>query len=114
MLETEPRNEISEVWSDVTLTLAILATFCALNAVLIYWVTGRALRPLIGPVGGVQGVGGGQLRADVEEHGTRELADLCRGFNQMAEKLAQAEDRKHRLERQLAGSAGGGTQRTGA
>jgi two-component system, NarL family, sensor histidine kinase UhpB len=102
VLETDSHNEISEVWGDATLTLAILVIFCGLNAVLVYWVTGRALRPLDAVSEGFNGLGAGNYALRVEERGPRELALLCRGFNQMAEQLAQAEDRKHRLEHQLA------------
>ncbi len=45
LLETDSRNEIGEVWSDLTLTLTILVLFCCLNALLVYWTIGRACRP---------------------------------------------------------------------
>jgi two-component system, NarL family, sensor histidine kinase UhpB len=102
LLETDSHNEISEVWGDVNMTLAILGLFCGLNAVLVYWVTGRALRPLDAVSEAFNGLGAGNYGLRVEEHGSRELALLCRGFNRMAEQLAQVEDRKHRLEHQLA------------
>jgi two-component system, NarL family, sensor histidine kinase UhpB len=102
LLRTEPRNEISEVWGDVTLTLAILVSFCGLNAVLVFWVTGRALRPLDAVAAAFNGIGAGNYGYRVGEQGPRELAQLCRGFNQMAGQLAEIDGRKHRLEHQLA------------
>jgi two-component system, NarL family, sensor histidine kinase UhpB len=102
MLETDARNEISEVWGDVVLTLSIVVIFCGLNAVLVYWVTGRALRPLGEVSAAFNGIGAGHYGMRVREHGSRELAQLCRGFNLMAEQLAEVEGRKHRLEHQLA------------
>jgi two-component system sensor histidine kinase UhpB len=102
LLQTDARNEIAEVWSNVVLTLAIVVTFCGLNAVLVYWVTGRALRPLVALSAAFNGIGAGHYELRVKEHGSRELAQLCRGFNLMAEQLAEIQGRKHRLEHQLA------------
>jgi two-component system sensor histidine kinase UhpB len=102
LLQADSRNEISEVWGDVTLTLSILGIFCGLNAVLVYWVTGRALRPLDAISAAFNGIGAGDYGLRVKEHGPRELAQLCRGFNLMAEQLAGVRSRKHRLEHQLA------------
>jgi two-component system, NarL family, sensor histidine kinase UhpB len=102
LLQADSRNEISEVWGDVTLTLSILGIFCGLNAVLVYWVTGRALRPLDAISAAFNGIGAGDYGLRVKEHGSRELAQLCRGFNLMAEQLAEVQSRKHRLEHQLA------------
>jgi two-component system sensor histidine kinase UhpB len=102
LLQTDSRNEISEVWGDVMLTLAILVIFCVVNAVLVYWVTGRALRPLDAVSAAFNDIGAGNYGLRVKEHGPRELAQLCRGFNQMAEQLTEIESRKHRLEHQLA------------
>jgi two-component system sensor histidine kinase UhpB len=102
LLETDSRNEISEVWGDAVLTIGILVSFCGLNAVLVYWVTGRALRPLDAVSAAFNGIGAGNYGLRVKERGPRELALLCRGFNRMAEQLAEIEGRKHRLEHQLA------------
>src|SRR6202522_1607536 len=59
LLQADSRNEISEVWGDVTLTLSILGVFCGLNAVLVYGVTGRALRPLDAISAAFNGIGPG-------------------------------------------------------
>jgi two-component system, NarL family, sensor histidine kinase UhpB len=102
LLQADSRNEISEVWGDVTLTLSILVIFCGLNAVLVYWVTGRALRPLDAVSAAFNSIGAGHYGLRVQEQGPRELAQLCRGFNLMAEQLTEIQGRKHRLEHQLA------------
>ena len=102
LFKTDSRNEISEVWGDAVLTVAILAIFCGLNAVLVYWVTGRALRPLDALSAAFNSIGAGNYGLRVKEDGPRELAQLCSGFNQMAAKLTDIEGRKHRLEHQLA------------
>jgi len=68
----------------------------------VYWVTGRALRPLDEVSAAFNGIGAGHYGLRVKEQGPRELAQLCRGFNLMAEQLAEVEGRKLRLEHQLA------------
>ncbi|HEY1725156.1 MAG TPA: histidine kinase [Steroidobacteraceae bacterium] len=101
-LDTNPRNEIAEVWSVVVLTLAMLATFCGLTALLVYWVTGRALQPLDEVSDAYHAIGAGNYRLRVRERVPREFARLCHGFNQMAARLDEMEERKLRLEHQLA------------
>lgn len=101
LLEPDSRNEISEVWSDLILTLAILATFCLLIAALVYWTTGRALQPLSQMVAAFGSIGGGDYELHVSERGPRELVQLSRGFNAMVERLRDIERRKQRLEEQI-------------
>jgi two-component system sensor histidine kinase UhpB len=101
-LEADPRNEISEVWDAVTVTLAILVAFGGLNAGLVLWVTARALRPLEAISAAFSQLGAGNYGLRIEEQGPRELARLCSGFNAMAAQLTDAEERRDRLERQLA------------
>jgi hypothetical protein len=48
ILETDPHNEIGEVWSDAMPTLIVLTLFCSLIAILVFWSTGAALRPRAG------------------------------------------------------------------
>jgi len=101
-LQADARNEVSEVWEDVMLTLTILAVFCALAAALVYWITGQALRPLQAISAAFDRVGSGHYNVIVPETGPRELAQVARGLNRMANQLAHAEGRRLRLERQLA------------
>lgn len=101
LLESDPHNEISEVWSSAVLMLGTLVLVCSLNAVLVYWVTGRALKPLDQVVAACARIGGGDYGLAVPEGGTRELAPLCRGFNLMAGQLAGMSRQRHRLEEQL-------------
>jgi two-component system, NarL family, sensor histidine kinase UhpB len=101
VLETDSHNEISEVWSDVLVTLTVLALFCVLNAVLVYWTIGRALRPLNDVIAAFGRIGEGDYAPQVPERGPLELRQLSRGFNQMAAHLGDMEMRKHRLEEQL-------------
>lgn len=101
ILQTDSRNEVSEVWSDVLLMLTILLIFCGANAVFVLWVIGQALRPLDEISASMTSVGAGNYGRRVTAAGPRELATLAHGFNQMAQQLESAEDRRRRLERQL-------------
>ncbi len=101
VLETDSHNEIDEVWSDIILTLAVLAMFCVLSAALVFWTTGRTLRPLGEISAAFSQVGEGDYALRLPERGPRELAQVWRGFNRMVERLGDMEQRKLRLEEQL-------------
>jgi two-component system sensor histidine kinase UhpB len=101
MLETDSRNEIAEAWSDATLTFTILALFCGSSALLVYWIVGRALKPLNMLVQGFQRVGRGDYAPQAPAGGPTELAQLSSGFNQMVDRLGRMSQRKDQLEEQL-------------
>src|ERR1700730_7989503 len=46
IIESDPSNEILEVWNDLGDGFNVLALFFGLNILLIYFLIGRALRPL--------------------------------------------------------------------
>ena len=100
-LETDSHNEISEVWSDVILTLTVLSLFCLLNALLVFWVTGRALQPLNDVIRTFDRIGSGDYPRQLPGRGPAEMRRLSQGVNQMVHKLSDMENRKHRLEEQL-------------
>ena len=101
VLATDSHNEISEVWSDVILTLTVLALFCLLYGVLVLWVTGRALRPLDGVIRAFDRIGAGDYSVQLPAHGPLEMDRLSGGFNQMVERLAKLQRRERQLEEQL-------------
>jgi hypothetical protein len=45
-LETDPHNEVSEVWIEFRDGMVIVIVFCVLSFAIIYWTAGRSLRPL--------------------------------------------------------------------
>lgn len=101
-LESEQRSEVAEVWDDLIFRLAILAVFCALVAALVYVTIGRALETLPTLTQAFERLGGGDYAARVPETGPTELARLCIGFNEMAARLGQMEERNRQLNTQLA------------
>jgi two-component system, NarL family, sensor histidine kinase UhpB len=102
LLETDPHNEIGEAWSDIVLSLAVLATFCGLVLLLVYWTIGRALRPLRDLSVAFSRIGAGDYAAHITERGPLELARICHGFNRMAHRLNEMEGRNRHLAEQLA------------
>jgi two-component system, NarL family, sensor histidine kinase UhpB len=101
ILKADPLNEVTEVWDDAKEKLAIVGGFCTLVLTMISLTLGRALRPLETLAQALQQVGGGDYGAHVPEKGPQELADIYKGFNTMAAKLADAEQRNQRLAEQL-------------
>lgn len=101
-LQTDPRNEVGEVWSDVTLTLAVLGIFCALALAFVYRTMATVIQPIQTLTAAIARVGDGDYRERVPESGPSELVRLSHGFNQMVERLAQSEAHNKRLREQLA------------
>lgn len=100
-LRADPLNEITEVWDDAKLKLAIVGGFCALVTTMISITLGRALKPLEDLSSALQSVGSGDYEVHVSEKGPQELAAIYRGFNTMAGKLADSEHRNRQLNEQL-------------
>jgi two-component system sensor histidine kinase UhpB len=101
-LQTDANNEVAEVWSDIGVTLSVLTIFCALVLAFVYWTLGSAIRPLQDLTAAFARVGDRDYRERVSERGPLELVSLYRGFNQMVERLAHAEQQNKRLQAQLA------------
>jgi two-component system sensor histidine kinase UhpB len=101
VLQTDPRNEVAEVWSDMWLTLSVLTIFCGLVLAFIYWTLATTIRPLHNLTLAFARVGGGDYRERLTERGPRELKRLSQSFNQMVERLARAEAQNKRLQQQL-------------
>jgi two-component system sensor histidine kinase UhpB len=95
-------NELAEAWSDIGLSLAVLATFSTLVLGLIYWMLAGGLLPLKNLNVAFVRIGKGDYTAHVEERGPTELAHLAREFNQMVSRLCLMKVQNDRLNEQLA------------
>jgi two-component system, NarL family, sensor histidine kinase UhpB len=100
-LETDPHNEILEVWNEFTDSLVTPAVFSSLTILLIYLFIGRALRPLETLAKALEQVGDGRYRTRFGGRLTPELARLRDSFNRMAARLAVADAENRRLNEQL-------------
>jgi len=97
----DPSFEIDEVWSDARHLLALLGVlFLATNA-LVYWVVGRALRPVERILGGLAEIEQGHLETRLPEIDLPELAQMGRAFNRMMDTLQSSVTRNRQLAQKL-------------
>jgi two-component system, NarL family, sensor histidine kinase UhpB len=101
VVETDPRNEILEVWNELSGSLIILALFGGTTIPLILVFIGRALRPLGRLTVAMEQVGQGDYGIRVDDRLTPELARLRDSFNRMAARLAATDADNRRLNEQL-------------
>ena len=101
LLQTDAGNELTEVWTEFGDDVEILLVFGILTFPMLYWIAGRALRPLSRLAGAFSAVGPGIAIQPIAAAGPPELSALARGFNAMIDRLAQAETRNRRLNEQL-------------
>jgi two-component system, NarL family, sensor histidine kinase UhpB len=101
IIETDPSNEILEVWNDLGDTLFVLSLFFGLNILLIYFFIGCALRPVDHLAAALERIGRGNYKTRIASSAVPELARLQRSFNQMASKLADTEEERRRLNERL-------------
>jgi two-component system sensor histidine kinase UhpB len=100
-LRPEPASDIAALWSAAIEAIGVFTVAAALGLALIYWVIGRALAPLDRLSHGLSAIGASGYRESIPEEGPRELHDLQRGFNAMAERLAEIDQRNRALEAQV-------------
>lgn len=101
ILQSDAHNVVSDVWNEAQRTLTLLAFFCGVIVLVLYFTLGRALKPLEDLTFAFTRIGNGDYRARVAAFSPRELTKLGSGFNQMAMRLAEMERRNHRLQEQL-------------
>ena len=101
VIQTDPRNEILEVWDELSGSLVVLTVFAGATIPLIYLFIGRALRPLDQLAAAMGQVGQGDYAIRVSDRLTPELARLRDSFNRMAARLAATDADNRRLHEQL-------------
>lgn len=99
-LETDSRNEISEVWEDVQLYLAILGIFCLSSLLVTLTVLARGLAPLRRLTAAFEAIGDSKDVPDVPV-GPHELRAVTTGFNRMVARLTETEEKNRTLRVQL-------------
>ncbi len=102
LIETDPRNEVQEVWEDLGNTVLLVGILAGLVSGLIYWTMGRELRPLEQLSLALSLAAKGDFSTRIIESGPRDLRAVTSGFNHMAAQLDQAEASKTLLQEQLA------------
>jgi two-component system sensor histidine kinase UhpB len=101
LLQTDPTNELGEVWGESHDTMLVLAGFAALSAVLILAVVGHALRSLERFSAAFAQIGAGDHPSPLPVEGPPELKRLANGFNLMSERLAATAAQNQRLNERL-------------
>lgn len=97
----EPRDELGEVWEEVSRRAMIWLGITALMLVLLYVVLGRLLNPLVGLADGMHELEDGRYGVRVAEPRVRELGTIANRFNLLAEGLEKARAENTRLYRNL-------------
>jgi two-component system, NarL family, sensor histidine kinase UhpB len=101
LIETDPRNEVQEVWEDLGNSLLLIAMLAGLVSALIYWTVGRELRPLEQLSRALSLAADRDFSTRLEEKGPRDVRAVTSVFNHMAAQLEKAEASKTVLEEQL-------------
>jgi two-component system, NarL family, sensor histidine kinase UhpB len=101
VIQTDPHNEMVEIWNEFGDGLIVLGVFFALTIVLVYVFIGRALRPLDRLAAGLEAIGRGDYAARVSSPMPPELAKLRDSFNGMAQRLADMDGENRRLGQRL-------------
>jgi two-component system sensor histidine kinase UhpB len=99
-LETDSRNEISEVWQDLQLYFAILGIFCFSSLLVTLALLARGLDPLRRLTAAFEAIGGTGDVPQVPE-GPQELRAVTTGFNRMVARLKETEAKNRALRVQL-------------
>jgi two-component system, NarL family, sensor histidine kinase UhpB len=100
-LETDPTNEIAEVWKQAEDAFLLMLLFCGASFVAIYVTLGRALGFFRSFDAALRKVGDGGYETRLPESGMPEFARLARGFNGMAARLEGYEGRNRALQQQI-------------
>lgn len=101
LLRSSASSDLAALWTSAQGAALISALAIVVGLVLIYIVIGRALSPLSELSRGLEAIGQAAFDSRVDEQGPPELLPLQRGFNAMASRLAQADERNRTLEAQL-------------
>lgn len=101
VIETDPHNEILEIWDKFADALLVLGLFSGATMVLVYFFIGRALRPLERMAAGLSRIGEGDYSIRLTGRLPPELSRLRDSFNRMAGQLAEMDAENRRLNEQL-------------
>jgi len=101
VIETDPHNEILEIWDKFADALLVLALFSGATMVLVYFFIGRALRPLERMAAALARIGAGDYGVRLSGRLPPELSKLRDSFNRMAGQLADMDAENRRLNEQL-------------
>jgi two-component system, NarL family, sensor histidine kinase UhpB len=100
-VQTDPHNELIEVWREFADSVATQAAFYGLTLLLIFVFIGHALRPLGDLAAALEQVGGGRFGTRISGRLPPELSRLRDSFNRMTARLYSSDAENRRLNEQL-------------
>nr|WP_280514478.1 ATP-binding protein [Chthonobacter albigriseus] len=101
LLVPDPRSEVDEVWADVQITLTVLASFFIASFGFVSVIISRSLKPIGALAEAYRRIGAGDYSTRLPQTGSPELAGLCQGYNEMAERLGDMAGKNRQLAEQL-------------
>ena len=101
VLQTDPTNEIAEVWRQTCDAFAVMLAFSGGACLAIYFIVGRALRQFGMFDSALQAISDGRYETALVERGALEFVALARGFNRMAGRIREFEQRNRELREQI-------------
>ena len=101
IIRAEPADEITEAWGSTRTLLVLLTTFAVAANGLMYWLLGRALRPLDHLLKGLDGLQRGRLDSRLPRSRISEFDRVSRHFNSMAGSLASSRQSIQRLNQRI-------------
>lgn len=101
VIETDPHNEMVEIWDEFGDALLVLGLFFAATIALVYVFVGRALKPLDRLASGLEEIGRGNYGARIPTALPPELSKLRDSFNGMAQRLSEMDGENRRLSQRL-------------
>jgi two-component system sensor histidine kinase UhpB len=101
VLQTDPTNEISEVWRQTGDAFGVMLMFSVSACLAIYLIVGQAVRRLGAFGGALQAMSEGRYETTLAERGAPEFVTLARGFNRMAGRIREFERKNRELHEQI-------------
>lgn len=105
VIAADPTAQIANAWRNIKRMIGLTAIAAVIQALLILWLTRRALRPVNNIAGTLADLSQGWLDARVAPLTEAELAPIGSGVNQLAMALERARDDRDRLQRQVVARA---------
>jgi two-component system, NarL family, sensor histidine kinase UhpB len=96
-IESNPAGTIREAWSGFQTLIWIGAGFFLLINGMVYWMLGRALRPVGKVLGAIRRMEQGDLSVRLEEFRQPEFGHIAHNLNRMAEALESSTEESRRL-----------------
>ena len=101
LIETDPTNEMSEVWRQTCNAISVMLLFSVGACIAIYLVVGHTLRWFKAFEVALKEVADGRYDTALDERGPPEFGALARGFNRMAGRISEFQQRNRDLTEQI-------------